>query len=268
MSGPGAGDPLTPLLALPGVDEALTSARRAVDELLWDRAVAADSGRVAAESQLQGAWANAWFEGAECGLPELRSGAAMDGSPIGRLLASTVVLHAELASQVPVLGVAPAQALARMHALVARGFVPDDDLGRPRATDAPDDALRIGPAPGPPEVAERLVALSSILRSSTAPGVLAAAVAHAEVAALRPFTWGSGLVARALLRVVLAQRGVDPGLLTAPEVGLRAVGRPRYVRALRAYQEGSPEGVAGFVTLVAGAIGTGARSARGWVGDR
>jgi hypothetical protein len=264
---PASGDPLQGVLALPGVAEALDSARTDVDALLWDRAVAARSADVVAESALRGAWASAWFEGAECGLAELRSGAAVDGSPIGRVLGNTLGLHGELPGLVELIGTAPAQALARMHALAAHGFVPDADLGRPRSGDGADDPLRLGALPGPEEAARRMAALGRLLVASEAPGVLVAAVAHAEVASLRPFGWGSGLVARALLRLVLAQRGVDPSMLGAPELGLRAAGRPAYVRAVRGYAAGSAEGVADLVRLVAGAVAVGARQPAEWIAD-
>ncbi len=99
--------------------EALEAARAAVDALLWDRAVGRAQSEVAAESALRGAWANAWFDGAEAGLPELRSGAALDASPVGRLLAGVVAMHADLPGLIRIVGTAPAQALARMHAIVA-----------------------------------------------------------------------------------------------------------------------------------------------------
>jgi hypothetical protein len=260
-------DPLDGLLDLPGVGEAVEAARTAVDALLWDRAVGRAQAEVTAESALRGAWGNAWFEGAECGLAELRSGQALDGSPVGRLLGNTLALHGELADLVPVIGSAPAQALARMHALVGHGFVADSALGRPRGVEPADDPLRIGAQVGAEEVAPRLAALGQVLVGSRAPGVLVAAVVHAEVAVLRPFAWGSGPVARGLVRLVLAQRGVDPGMLGCPELGLRAAGRPAYVRALRGYASGTPEGVAGMVVLVAEAIAVGAGAPRAWVAD-
>jgi hypothetical protein len=261
------GDPLDGVLGLPGVAGAVDSARAAVDDLLWDRGVAARSAEVGAESALRGAWANAWFEGAECGLPELRSGAAVDGSPVGRVLGNAVALHAELPSLVGVIGTAPAQALARMHAISAHGFVEEAEQGRPRSTDTADDPLRIGGLPPAAEVPPRMAALGRLLVGSGAPGVLVAAVAHAEVASLRPFGWGSGIVARALVRLVLAQRGVDPSMLGAPELGLRAAGRPAYVRAVRGYAAGSPQGVADLVGMLAGAVAVGAREPSGWVAD-
>lgn len=262
-----ADDPLAGVLGLPGVGEAVEGARRAVDGLLWDRAVSPRQAEVVAESALRGAWASAWFDGAECGLAELRSGAALDGSPVGRVLANSIALHAELPSLVGVIGTAPAQALARMHALAANGFAPAAELGRPRSTESADDPLRLGGLPGPDEVVARLAGLGEVLVSSRAPGVLVAAVAHAEVASLRPFGWGSGLVARALTRLVLAQRGVDPAMLGAPELGLRAAGRPAYVRALRGYASGSPKGVSEIVSLLAGAVSAGASAAPGWLAD-
>ena len=255
-------DPLLGLLDLPGVAEAVESARGSVDALLWDRAVGRAQQEVTAESALRGAWANAWFDGAEAGLPEMRSGAALDSSPIGRVLSGVVAMHAELPSLVGIVGTAPAQALARMHAIVARGFAPDAELGRPRSGEVLDDPLRLGGVPSSAEVAERLSDLSQVLVASTAPGVLVAAVAHAEIASLRPFGWGSGLVARALPRLLLAQRGVDPGMLGAPEVGLKAAGRPAYVRAVRGYAQGSPEGVAEMIRLVAAAVELGASNRR------
>ena len=258
-------DPLTPLLGLPGVEGALAAARAGIDALLWDRSLAPRQREVAGESALRGAWANAWFDGAETAVAELRSGAALDGSPIGRVLTGTLALHAEVPDLVPVIGSAPAQALARMHAVVAHGFVADADLGRPRRGGQVDDPLRIGPAPDPDEVARRLAGLGALLVESSAPGILVAAVAHAEVAVLRPFGWGSGLVARALPRLVLAQRGVDPAMLSAPELGLRSAGRPQYVRALRGYASGSAEGVAELLRLVAGAIEAGSRAPSTWV---
>jgi hypothetical protein len=266
-AGSAGADPLAGLLELPGVAESLDAARGAIDTLLWDRSVKARQAEVVAESALRGVWANAWFEGAETGLPALRSGAALDSSPIGRLLAGTLAMHAELPALVPVVGTAPAQALARMHTLVARGFVADDELGRPRSGTDADDPLRIGVLPAGQEVAQRLAAVGRLLSTSTAPGVLVAVVVHAELAALRPFTWGSGLVARAALRLVLAQRGVDPGMLAAPELGLRAAGRPAYVRALRGYAAGTPEGVGDMIRLVAGAVEVGGRQPRGWVDE-
>ena len=256
-------DPLAGVLELPGVRVAVAEARAAVDALLWDRDLARRRIEVRAESALRGAWCNAWFDGAEAGLDQLRNGAALDDSPIGRTLRGIVGLHAEVPHLVGVVGIAPGQALARMHAVVARGIADEAELGRPRRGE-PNDPLRLGAAPPAEEVAARLRGLTQLLVGSRAPGVLVAAIASAEVAVVRPFRWGSGAVARALPRLVLAQRGVDPELLVAPEVGLRELGRPAYVRALRGYQSGSPEGVAAAVAHLAAAVTRGAQAVSAW----
>ncbi|MDH4016545.1 MAG: hypothetical protein OEV20_04325, partial [Actinomycetota bacterium] len=178
-------DPLLGLLELPGVAEAVDSARAAVDTLLWNRDVGRAQAEVAGESALRGAWANAWFDGAEAGLPELRSGAALDDSPIGRVLSGVVAMHAELPDLVGIVGTAPAQALARMHTIVASGIATDSDLGRPRPGSDADDPLRLGPLVPADEAASRLASLGRVLIASHAPGVLVAAVAHAEIASVR-----------------------------------------------------------------------------------
>lgn len=257
-------DPLVALMDLPGVKEACADARTAVDSLLWDRSLKSRHSEIQGESIVRGAWSNAWFEGAETSLSTLRSGAAFDDSPVGRVLAGSLAMHMELPQFVEIVGVAPAQVFARMHALAAHGFVPDDKLGRPRTNDQGDDPLHLGVMPEPEVLLERLRALGGFLSTSTAPGVLVAAIAHAELAAIRPFDWGSGLVARGAVRVVLAQRGVDPTMLSAPELGLRAVGRPAYVRAVRGYVAGTPEGVANMIRLVSQAIQIGAEQPSKW----
>jgi Fic family protein len=110
-----------------------------------------------------------------------------------------------------------------------------------------------------------MASLMRVLASSRSPGILVAAVGHAEVASMRPFGVGSGLVARAMVRLLLAQRGVDPQMLGAPEPGLRSAGRPAYVRALQGYAQGTPEGVAAMVRHVAGAVAAGAGAPGEWV---
>ncbi|MEC7103478.1 MAG: oxidoreductase, partial [Actinomycetota bacterium] len=63
-------------------------------------------------------------------------------------------------------------------------------------------------------------------------------IVHGEIQAARPFAWGSGLIARASVRLVCADRGVDPSLFSIPEVGMVHVGRAACARALKAYAAG------------------------------
>jgi Fic family protein len=67
---------------------------------------------------------------------------------------------------------------------------------------------------------ERLSALAqNLTRPTSAPGLIVAAIVHAELAALRPFPSANGLVARAAERCLLVARGIDPVAVTVPEVG-------------------------------------------------
>lgn len=261
-------DALAPLLDLPGVSDTAAAARDAVDRLLWDRAARNRAPDLAAESVLRGARASAAMDGADVDLALLRSGAALDDSPIGRALASSVAVTSEVPRLTAVVSRAPLQAVARLAAIAGTGVVPGSRLGRPRDDDAADDPLRLGPLPGPAEVAGRLELLRSLLVDpTTAPAVVVAGVAHAELLVLRPFAWGSGYVARATARLLLAARGVDPDGLSMPEVGLLALGRPAYVTALRGFASGAPEGVGAWLRHWAQAVATGADAARAAVAD-
>ncbi len=64
-----------------------------------------------------------------------------------------------------------------------------------------------------------------------------AAVVQGELLALRPFTTGNGLVARAMFRALVVGRGLDPTGVAVPEVGLLAGGPASYVGMAAAYRE-------------------------------
>jgi len=193
-------------------------------------------------------------------LEALRSG--LDSSPLGRAVAASVAVTAALPAQVDTWARAPLQVLAHLHSLAASGFAAPDDLGRPRSSDDVVDPLHIGAAVSWQEVPARLTALAHLLTEPTeAPALLVASVAHGELLALRPFRWGSGLVARASVRLVIASRGLDPDLLSCPEAGMLSLGRTSYVAAVRGYLSGEPEGMAEWVGWNAAAVGFGASRA-------
>jgi hypothetical protein len=261
-------DPLALLVDLPGVADALDRARSAVDGVLWDRTVRARVGDVVTGSRLRGAWASAAIDGAEVRPDALVSGDALDGSPIGRVVAASLALQAEIPTQVDAFGRAPLQVLSRLHTVVAAGFVADDVRGRLRTDLVADDPLRLGGLPDAADASRRMTALAGVLtRPTSAPALVVAAVAHAEVAVTRPFAWGSGLVARSLTRLVLAARGVDPDGVTVPEAGLFAAGRSAYAEALRAYASGDPDGVARWLVLHAETVRVGADESRRILAD-
>ena len=139
-------DPLADLASLPGVPSAVAAATAAVDVVLRDRGLRQVDDQLRVRALVAGAEASAvltddhdrWWPGA------LR-------------------LAAELTALAGVIRAAPAQALARAHAVVARGVVPDDQLGRVR-----DD----------PVIARRMRELGELLaRPTAAPAIVLAGVA-------------------------------------------------------------------------------------------
>ena len=260
-------DPLAALLDLPGVAAAADEARTAIDGLLGHRVLRRRSAEVTAESSLRGARAAVQLEGVPVELERLR-GLLMAGGDLslpGRPERDAVVLqgavrgYAELGTLLPTWERAPAQALARLHMLVARDLVAEDDLGRPRTTSDVEDPQGLGPAPDPLEVNARLTGLAGLLVGTTAaPAVVIAAVVHGELLALRPFTTANGIVARAAARLTMIARGLDPKSVSVPEVGHTEL-HDGYETAIRAYVAGGAEGVAEWVRHCCTAVALGAR---------
>lgn len=246
-------DPLAELATDPATAEILSAARAEIDALLWRRDVRSNAVEVAASSAERGARDSAAIDGADL--------AVVDDSPMGRVLDASMRLTSAVPGQVEVFATSPLQALAHLHALTATGFVPDDELGRPRAGDRADDPLNLGVVPPAAAASDRLSLLARTLTTPTeAPALLVAAIAHAELAVVRPFTWGSDLVARAAVRLVIAGRGVDPSLFSIPEHGMFEMGRPAYVRALQGYAAGTREGVLAFIGWHGTACAMGAKA--------
>ena len=237
---------------LPDVADALTAARGAIDELLWRRDIRADAASVTAASRFLGARDSAAIEGADI--------AVVEDSPMGRVLGAAAAVTGEAPAIADVWSTAPLQALARLHVVAARQHLPEDVLGRPRVGDeVPDDPLNSGPAPDAATASRRLALLAELsVDSADVPALAVAGIAHAEMLVTRPFAWGSGLVGRALVRVVLVARGVDPSMFSIPEVGMMTLGRPAYVRALRAYEDGK---IDDYLLWFSQSIGLGAQRA-------
>jgi len=219
-------DPLADLAGLAGVPSAVAAALDSVDAVLRDRGLRAVPVTRAAASLLTGARGNAFL--------------TEDGD---RWLPGAVRLSTELTGLAAVVRVAPAQALARAHALVARGLVPDEALGRL----------------GDPEAArERMAGVTALLTARTSvSAVVLAAVVHAEIATAHPFGSGDGLVARGAEHMVLVSAGVDPQALIPVEAG-HAHSPAAYRSALQGYQSGSLRGVQGWLLHCAAALSRGA----------
>jgi len=206
-------DPFIAAASLEGVPSAFRAARDGMDAILRDRGLRRSTPDDTARSLLIGAWATATLEGSECDLDELAAGG---GDATAR---AAVRLSTELLGLLPIWQRSPVQAMARLHALAAAGSVPDGDLGRPVN----------------PEGTARLTQLAGLLgRKTEAPGLVVAALAHAEIAAAGAFVSHNGVVARAAERLVLVARGVDPASVTVPEAG-HVAAAPDYFAALAAY---------------------------------
>lgn len=292
-----AHDPLAGLAALPGVVEAVDAARRACEELRWHEAYRRRWREVRAEAGLRSARASAALDGARVPLDVVRAlavgaeadprvaagGAAQpgparlvrrDGAPVDRsapdvaVAAGALRVAAEVERLMPELGARGAAALppfaqlaARLHAAAGRGWVADDDLGRLRTDQPPLDLRGLGAAPSGPDVAARLELLGRVLRETRVPAVVVAAVVHGEVLALRPFVAGNGLVARALSRLVLTSRGLDPTGSLVPEHTWATAPNP-YLSAAAGFATGTPDGLASWVGFCARGAVDGAREAR------
>jgi len=219
-------DPLADLARLEGVASAIAASTDAVDAVLRDRGLRRVTEEQVSQALLAGARANAALT-----------------DDLERWQLGALRLSAELIPLATLIRVAPAQALARAHSVVARGIVPDDELGK------------IGSEPA---IAARMSSLGELLTSDTsAPAIVVGAIAHAEIAVVLPFGAASGVIARAAEHLVLIAAGLDPYGVIMVEAG-HAESRTSYSHALGAYADGSISGVKGWLLHCAAAVARGA----------
>ena len=224
-------DPLADLAQLEGVASAVAAATDAVDAVLGDRGLRKVTEEQLSRALLAGAQANA----------------ALSDNP-ARWQVGALRLSADLTPLAALINVAPAQALARAHTLVARGVVPDNELGKIGSQQEPAD----------PEMALRMNSLVELLtRHTSAPAIVVGGVVHAEIAVVAPFGDASGLIARAAEHLVLIAAGLDPYGVIVVEAG-HAENAARYSGALEAYAEGSVAGVKAWLLRCAAAVARGA----------
>lgn len=232
--------------------EALTVAREEIDRVLWHRDIRSSAAEVAHASRVLGGRASANLDGADLAVPE--------DSPMGRVLSAALSVTAAVPEQVDTWSRAPLQVVAHLHAVVARALAVGDEAGRPRGGDEADDPLLLGDLPPSDRMAERVRMWMQWWTGPARhlPALAVAAITHAEFMVWRPFTQGTSLMARALPRVVMAERGVDPALFTVPEEGMLAGGRPAYRSALMSYRDGDLQS---YVIWAATAFASGAQAA-------
>lgn len=257
-------DALHQLAALPGVPAAVDAARAVCTELRWHQALRRRTAEARAESTARAARATAALDGAELPVEVvrdvLRGARPVPDDAVGRIVAGAVRVTVESHALGDVVRTAPLQALARLHTAAAADLLPPEALGRPRLDDElPRDLPGPGPAPHGQELTDRLNALAALLRApAQVPALVVAALVHGEAMAVRPFLAGSALVARALFRAVIVDRGLDPTGVSVPEVGCLATGLPAYAAALNGYASGTADGVAGWLVYCADVVARGA----------
>lgn len=259
-------DSLVSLSALPGVAEATDAARQACTQLRWHEALRRRVPSAAAESRVRGARESAALEGAEMDLDlvrDLMRGATawpQSPDPLEATLQGAVRATAETEHIRAMVVTAPSQALARVHAAAAGHLLPESQVGRPRQDgEISREFSDLGPSPDEAVVRQRLSGVVELLLcDKDSPAVVVAALVHAEIATVRPFVRGNGLVARAMERAIIQVSGLDPTGVAVVELGHGAGGGAAYLGALAAYGTGSPQGVALWIRHCAGAIVAGA----------
>lgn len=243
---------LNQLAALPEVAAASEHAREVCTQLRWHEALRRRIPEAAAESRVRGAWASAELDGARSTATIVRD--LMRGArernprpdPAERVIHGAIAATAETEHLRSLVTRSPGQVLARLHTAAAAQLVADpDQLGRPRRADEGcEEFADLGPAPTGPELQVRLAGVIDLMQSaSEAPALVVAAIIHAEIATVRPFVVGNGLVARAVERVLVAATGLDPTGVAVPEAGHGHEGGPAYLGSLGGYAHGGQPGV-------------------------
>ncbi len=264
MSDPSAA--VLALLDLDGVREAVESARDACTALRWHEALRRRVPECAAESRIRGARASAALDGAELPVDLVRD--LVRGArpwpehldPIDEVVRGAVQATVETDHLRGLVLRAPAQALARLHVAAAANLLPAEQVGRPRQSgETSREFVDLGEAPPAEELGVRLTGVAQLIGAAGAvPVPLVAALVHAEIAVVRPFVRGNGVVARAMERALIQAAGLDPTGVSVPEAGHLAGGGTAYLGALTGYASGTPAGVGLWLRQAAAGLARGA----------
>jgi hypothetical protein len=204
----------------PDLEDVVTRVRYAYAELAWHPALRRRSAEVHAEVLVRAASASAALEGARVPVEVLRAATARTGDP---------ALDTGLAARRAMLVVgaagarlfrSPAQVLARAHATAASGWVPDEQLGRPR----------------PGAASQVQVVVGALARRPGLPTALVAADVQARLLRADAFPPVTGIIARAVARGVVTAGGLDVAGVGLPEEV--AAGDPMGYRAAVRGSEG------------------------------
>ncbi|MDR7301727.1 oxidoreductase [Haloactinomyces albus] len=243
-----AQESLRPLLELPGVSEAVTTARAAIDDVHEHPANRRGWPTTAAEASVRAARASAAVAGGAAEIPE-------GGEVSDPLLAGSLRIAEAIGPLLPTWQRAPLQALARLHVLAAADLVGEHEqerLGRPRASEEVSTRL---------DLLAQLVTDTSGKSQGVIPGPVQAAVVQGELLALAPFGEVDGVVARAAARLSVIGSGLDPKGLVVPEVAYFRQ-QSQYADAAEGFASGEPERVGAWIVYCCKAFESGAREAK------
>ena len=146
---------------------------------------------------------------------------------------------------------------------ITAGIISVDEAGQVALMNSSAQELlldRVGPAPLGLSLGEIAPDIAAMMDARLSSG-LAQYNKHGELLTLRPFAAGNGVVARALARLVLTVRGLDPTGSLLPEVAW-AEAPNAYLGAAAGFATGTPEGVGAWVRACADAMVAGADAAR------
>ncbi len=261
-------DSLSPLAVRVDVAEAVDGVRAACLDLRRHPALRRQGEAAAAEAGVRAARANAALAGASLPLEvvrdAVRGAAPYPADAVGQTVRGAVRAQVESRRLGSVWQQAPLQALVRLHVAACAGQLPENLIGRPRAPgEQPQDGHDLFGDDGEAiEVVDgavlpkRLKSLGKLLTNpGTVPALVVAATVHAELALLRPFVAGNGLVARSLCRAVLIGRGVDTTGVAVWEQALIDLGVRYRLDLARA---GQADGAAAWVCTFAQSVIDGA----------
>jgi hypothetical protein len=243
-------DHLQRLADVPAIAQICAQTLKSIDDVQWNRELRKQDDSFTTYIRRMSGYATAALDGAVMPDDPMRE---PDTSAMGDVANQGLAITAAADLEAATFSHSPLQVWARLHSIIDQ----TPGRGRPRKDDVAQDPLHLGSAIPVDEMHERLTNLSKLLTITTAPAVLVSAIAHAELATIRPFAQGSYLVARASVRLVLAGKHVDEKLLSAPEFGMYTQGRSAYVQALKNYNSGTIEGITELVKWHASAIESG-----------
>lgn len=255
-------DPLQPLLALPGVEEAVARAGDYVARVHRHPANLRGWEVTGAESALRGARASAQLDGGSPWLPD--DGRVDDPVLAGALRAADLLAPQVVAETQAIWRRASLQVMARINALASPRM---SDPGFRAAASADADtasAAGMGLLPGRPRPSTdaRLQLLSRFIAGGTkVSSVVLSAVIHGELVALEPFADANGVTARACSRLATMAGGLDPRGLGVPEVWWNRH-REEYRVKARGFAEGIQEGVAAWIIFHAEGLAEGSLEAK------